>query len=124
MGIDAQRARTIRECALHTSKLDRLTSETLPKARALLPKFPGIGPWTAGLLLALGLGDADAVPTGDYHLPNTVAYAFSRRRRGTDAEMLQLLEPYRGHRFRVLRLLMISGPRRPRGGPRLVPTPM
>lgn len=124
IGVDAKRARTLRECGLHTSKLDRLADGTLEDARTWLPKLPGVGPWTSGLLLALGFGDADAVPTGDYHLPNTVAYAFSRRRRGTDEEMLKLLEPYRGHRFRVLRMLMFAGPRRPRGGPRLVPTPM
>ncbi len=124
MGVDAKRARTLRECGLHTAKVDRLMEATLDHARAWVPKLPGIGPWTTALLLALGFGDADAVPTGDYHLPNAVVYAFSRRRRGTDEEMLRVLEPYRGHRFRVLRMLMLAGPRRPRGGPRLVPTPM
>ena len=124
MGVDAKRSRTLRECGLHTAKIDRLVDAALEHTRTWLPKLPGIGPWTTGLFLALGFADADAVPTGDYHLPNTVAYAFTRRRRGTDAEMLKMLEPYRGHRFRVVRILMLAGPRRPRGGPRLVPTPM
>ena len=33
--------------------------------------------------------------------------------------MLELLEPYRGHRARVLRLLLAAGLRAPRRGPRL-----
>jgi hypothetical protein len=33
--------------------------------------------------------------------------------------MLELLEPYRGHRARVIRLIAISGISAPRFGPRL-----
>jgi hypothetical protein len=33
--------------------------------------------------------------------------------------MLELLEPYRGHRARVLRLLLAAGIAPPRRGPRL-----
>jgi hypothetical protein len=33
--------------------------------------------------------------------------------------MLELLEPYRGHRGRVLRLLLVAGIEAPRYGPRL-----
>jgi hypothetical protein len=32
--------------------------------------------------------------------------------------MLELLEPYRGHRFRVIRLLWMNGVQAPRRGPR------
>ena len=32
--------------------------------------------------------------------------------------MLELLEPYRGHRYRVLRLIELSGLAPPRRGPR------
>jgi hypothetical protein len=35
--------------------------------------------------------------------------------------MLELLEPYRGQRARVIRLLEASGIRAPRYGPRLAP---
>lgn len=122
LGIDAKRARTLRECALHVAKLDRVAEGSLDDAREFLPKLRGIGPWTTALLLACGLGDPDAVQVGDYHLPNHVAYAFTRRRRATDEEMLELLEPYRGNRHRVVRLIEAYGPRRPRGGPRLTPT--
>ncbi len=55
------------------------------------------------------LGDADAVPTGDLHLPDEVGWALAGERRADDARMLELLEPFRGHRFRLLRLLLAAG---------------
>jgi 3-methyladenine DNA glycosylase/8-oxoguanine DNA glycosylase len=55
------------------------------------------------------LGDPDAVPTGDLHLPHEVAWALAGEERADDRRMLELLEPYRGHRFRVLRLLLAGG---------------
>jgi hypothetical protein len=36
-----------------------------------------------------------------------------------DAGMLQLLAPYRGHRYRAARLIELSGARPPRHGPRM-----
>ncbi len=80
--------------------------------------FPGIGPWTAAFVMAAAVGDADAVPVGDYHLPNTVAWALAREPRADDRRMLELLEPYRGHRGRVIRLLKQAGIRAPKYGPR------
>ena len=71
--------------------------------------MPGIGPWTAAEVGVRALGDEDAVSVGDFHLPNLVAYALAREPRGTDARMLELLEPYRGQRARVVRLLELSG---------------
>ncbi len=83
--------------------------------------MPGIGPWTAAEVGVRALGDADAVSVGDFHLPNLVAYALAGEPRGNDARMLELLEPYRGQRARVMRLLELSGIRPPRYGPRLAP---
>jgi 3-methyladenine DNA glycosylase/8-oxoguanine DNA glycosylase len=54
----------------------------------------------------IALGDADAVAVGDLHLPHLVARWLAGEHRGTDARMLELLEPFRGHRARVIRLLM------------------
>ena len=51
----------------------------------------------------------DAVSVGDFHLPNLVAFALAGEPRGDDARMLELLEPYRGQRARVIRLLELSG---------------
>jgi len=84
-----------------------------------LQLLPGVGPWTAAVTAAAAWGDADAVAVGDYHLPNTVCWALAREPRGDDARMLELLEPYRGHRGRVVRLLMDAQIRAPKRGPRL-----
>ena len=70
-------------------------------------------------MTALVLGDADAVSVGDYHLPHTVSWALAGEARGSDERMLELLEPYRGHRGRVIRLLEAAGIAAPRRGPRL-----
>lgn len=116
--VDGQRARIVREVALHHAKLDRLDAAPLEDARALLPLLRGIGPWTAGMALGVGHADPDAVATGDVHLPGLVSQALTGRPHATDAEMLALLEPYRGHRFRLVRLLFAAGYRRPNRGAR------
>ncbi|MGH2477622.1 MAG: DNA-3-methyladenine glycosylase 2 family protein, partial [Candidatus Limnocylindrales bacterium] len=76
-------------------------------------------PWTAGEVGVRALGDLDAVSVGDFHLSNLVAFALTGEPRATDARMLELLEPWRGQRARVVRLLEIAGIRVPRYGPRL-----
>ena len=80
---------------------------------------PGIGPWTAAEVGVRALGDADAVSVGDFHLPSMVTWALAGEPRGTDERMIELLEPYRGQRGRVLRLLELTGVGPPRRGPRL-----
>ena len=67
------------------------------------------------------LGDADAVVRGDYHFPHQVAHALAGRPRGDDDLMVELLEPFRGQRGRVLRMVVLRGPQPPRYGPRLAP---
>jgi 3-methyladenine DNA glycosylase/8-oxoguanine DNA glycosylase len=62
-----------------------------------------------------GLGDPDAVPVGDLHLPRLVARALAGERDADDRRMLELLAPYGGHRFRLVRLLLAEG--RLRNGP-------
>jgi 3-methyladenine DNA glycosylase/8-oxoguanine DNA glycosylase len=86
---------------------------------ARLTAVPGIGPWTAAEVGVRALGDDDAVSVGDFHLKNLVAFALAGEPRGTDDRMLELLEPYRGRRAIVVRLLELSGIRPPRYGPRL-----
>ena len=88
-------------------------------ARRRLMALPGVGPWSAAEVALFALGDADAVSVGDYHLPHHVAWALAGEARGTDERMLELLEPYRGHRGRVIRLLEAGAPGPPRFGPRM-----
>lgn len=110
-GVERRRAETVRRACAAASRL-----EEDPRR---LTVVPGIGPWTEAEVRRLALGDPDAVSVGDYHLPSLVSWALARIPRGDDALMLELLEPYRGHRGRVQRLLEVAGPHAPRFGPRM-----
>ena len=78
----------------------------------------GVGPWTIGSVLGPACGDEDAVAVGDYHLPNLVAWNLAGEARADDARMLSLLQPYRGQRGRVIRLVALLGRHAPAFGPR------
>lgn len=119
LGVERKRAEIILGCVRRARRLERLAQRSPEEAYADLVKLPGIGPWTAGHVLNAALGDADAVAVGDYHLPHLVTFAFTGAPRGDDARMLELLEPFRPHRGRVVALLMAGGPSPPRYGPRL-----
>jgi 3-methyladenine DNA glycosylase/8-oxoguanine DNA glycosylase len=118
-GVERRRADLIRRVAARASWFEGIVDLPLPDAYARLRAVPGIGPWTAAEVAVRALGDVDAVSVGDFHLPNLVAFALAGEPRGDDARMLDLLEPYRGQRARVIRLLELSGIRPPRYGPRL-----
>lgn len=127
VGLERRRAELIRAVAREAPRLERLVDATPgprgdPAAahRALLA-IPGIGPWTAAEVGARALGDPDAVSVGDAHLPSLVSWALAGEPRGTDERMLELLEPYRGQRGRVIRLLEATGISAPRYGPRAAP---
>jgi 3-methyladenine DNA glycosylase/8-oxoguanine DNA glycosylase len=118
VGVDAKRGRALHAIARHARRLDEATELALDAARSRLLAVPGIGPWTAACVAGEALGDADAVAVGDFHLANTVTYAFTGDPRGDDARMLGLLAPYAGHRGRVVRLIEAAGIHAPRFGPR------
>jgi len=90
----------------------------LPEAYARITAITGVGPWTAGKVGLVALGDPDAVPVGDYHLPNTVAFALVGEERADDARMLALLEEFRPDRGRVIRLVQAARVVAPKYGPR------
>ena len=117
-GVERRRAERLIALCGRAREIDALAELPAPEARERLLSFPGIGPWTAAEVARLALGDADAVSIGDFHLPNVVAWALAREPRGDDARMLELLEPYEGHRGRVQRLLEAGGIRAPKFGPR------
>jgi 3-methyladenine DNA glycosylase/8-oxoguanine DNA glycosylase len=121
IGIERRRAELIRTVAARSARFEEIVDLPLAAAYARLTALPGIGPWTAAEVAIRALGDADAVSVGDYHLPSLVSYALAGERRGTDARMLELLEPYRGQRGRVIRLLEASGIRPAAHGPRMQP---
>ena len=118
-GIERRKADVIRNAAAVAPRLEELARGGADEARRRLLGIPGIGPWSAAEVTAVALGDRDAVSPGDYNLPHVVSWALAGEPRGSDARMLQLLEPYRGHRARVIRLLAAAGITAPRFGPRM-----
>lgn len=118
-GIERRKADVIRNAAAVAHRLDELVLIPPEEARRRLLSIPGIGPWSAAEIAAVALGDRDAVSPGDYNLPHLVSWALAGEPRGSDTRMLELLEPYRGHRARVIRLLGAAGIRAPRFGPRM-----
>jgi 3-methyladenine DNA glycosylase/8-oxoguanine DNA glycosylase len=122
--VERRRADTVRRAATHARRLEEATAMAPDDARRRLCALPGLGPWSAAKVALAALGDADAVAVGDYHLPHLVCWALAGEPRGDDARMLELLEPYRGHRGRVTRLLMAGGVQAPRYGPRMALHPI
>ncbi len=121
LGVDGKRAAALIEAARLAPRVTGLLEGDTDQARRYLRAIPGTGPWTSELLLGFGFGDPDAVPTGDVHIPHDVSFALAGEPFTSDDRMLELLEPYRGHRFRVLRLIALAGPTRPyldKGPPR------
>lgn len=117
-GIERRRAEVIIRAAQSVKRIEETASMDIDAAYRRLLAFPGVGPWTAAKVAMVALGDADAVPIGDYHLPHSVGFAFEGTARSTDERMVELLEPYRGHRARVIRLIVAAGIAAPRFGPR------
>jgi 3-methyladenine DNA glycosylase/8-oxoguanine DNA glycosylase len=121
LGLEQRRADLVRAIARGARWFEAIVDTPLPDAYARLRSVPGIGPWTAAEIGVRALGDVDAVSVGDFHLPHLVSYALAGEPRGNDARMLELLEPFRGRRALVVRLLELSGLQAPRYGPRLAP---
>ena len=124
LGIETKRARPLTEVARHADKMWRWSDAGVDETSAKLALLPGVGAWTIGSTLGPVLGDPDAVPVGDYHHPNTVAWALADEPRADDDRMLELLEPYRGQRGRVLWALTTSAGGAPKFGPRQRILPM
>ncbi|MBV8861269.1 MAG: DNA-3-methyladenine glycosylase 2 family protein [Mycobacterium sp.] len=117
--VDPGRARTVVSCAQRASSLERLTSWPAARARDVLTSLPGVGVWTAAETAQRAFGDPDALSVGDYHIPKMIGWTLLGRPIA-DADMVELLEPMRPHRHRVVRLLEASGlAYEPRRGARL-----
>jgi len=117
--VDPRRAETVVSCARRAASLERLASWPSVQAREALTSLPGVGEWTAAETAQRAFGDADAVSVGDYHIPKMIGWTLLGRPVDDDV-MLELLEPMRPHRHRVVRLLEASGlAYEPRRGARL-----
>jgi 3-methyladenine DNA glycosylase/8-oxoguanine DNA glycosylase len=122
-GLDGARRRALRAVASVASRLEPEVAGDSADLQRRLCSVPGIGVWTAAEVVQRTLGDPDTVSVGDYHLKNIVGWALAGRKTD-DAGMLELLEPWRGHRQRVVRLILTGGraSRPQRRGPRVAPT--
>src|SRR5690349_7425118 len=121
-GLEPPQSRTVVETARRGESLERVIAEaTGGEARErILTSLRGIGPWTSAETRIRAFGDPDAVSVGDYHLAHEVGFALAGAR-VDDEGMLRLLEPWKGQRQRVIRLIGASGVREGRRGPRLHP---
>ncbi|MEU4425410.1 DNA-3-methyladenine glycosylase 2 family protein [Actinoplanes sp. NPDC024001] len=116
-GVEQRRTQALLRAALVAERLERCADAA--EATARMTALPGIGVWTAAETVRYAYGDPDAVSVGDFHIPNTVAWALAGEARGTDDRMLELLEPFRGHRGRVCDLFALGGIGAPKFGPRM-----
>jgi 3-methyladenine DNA glycosylase/8-oxoguanine DNA glycosylase len=117
-GIERKRAATLIEVARRARRLEEIMTMDRDDAYRRLTAVRGIGAWTAALVMGEAWGDRDAVPVGDHNLPSMVTWALRGQRKGTDEEMLDLLEPFRPYRRRAVVLLKQSGVKPPRRGPK------
>lgn len=117
-GVERHRAQIVVEIARRARRLEEIVSMDRADAMRRLAAIRGIGPWTVAQIMGVAWGDRDAVPRGDFHLPNTVSWLLAGEPRGTDDRMEELLEPYRPYRRRALLLVKQSGVHAPRYGPR------
>jgi 3-methyladenine DNA glycosylase/8-oxoguanine DNA glycosylase len=102
-GLSAAKATTLRHAAslivagaLSEAEIERLPSN---EALRLLDDLPGIGPWTAGVMLLRGFGRLDVFPHGDVGARRALSHLLGRTSSIDDADEADLLErlgPYRG----------------------------
>ncbi|HEV7167705.1 MAG TPA: 3-methyladenine DNA glycosylase [Micrococcaceae bacterium] len=117
-GVGPQRSATIMRALRSAAALERLAGLSAVDAAGKLQTISGIGRWTAAEVTQRTHGDPDAVAVGDYHLAAFVGWALIGKPVDDDG-MLELLEPWRGHRQRVVRMLGLSGFRKPMFGARM-----
>ena len=119
--VERKRADAIRVACTYAARMEETVAMAPADAFRRITALPGVGPWSAAEVGMVALGDADAVSVGDYHLPSLVAWALAGEPRADDARMLELLEPYRGQRGRVIRLVLAGSTAGtpPRRGPRM-----
>jgi 3-methyladenine DNA glycosylase/8-oxoguanine DNA glycosylase len=119
-GIDPARSQSLVRAARVADSLEKTVDLPGSEADRRLRSLPGVGVWTSAEVRQRAHGDADAVSFHDYHVARDIGWALTGAA-VDDAELAALLEPYRPHRYRVQRLLELTGARHPRRGPRMAP---
>ena len=119
LGVERRRVDTIHRSAIVADGLEAAVALGTEELDRRLRSIGGVGPWTSAEVRRVALGDSDAVSVGDYHVPHLVAWNLAGEARADDARMLELLEPFVGHRARVVRLIEVGGHHAPRRGSRM-----
>ena len=110
-GVEERRARAVRVVCSYARRLEEAAALTPDELHEKLVALPGIGDWTAAHTTMAVQGNTDALLVGDFHIPHLVTWTLAGEERGSDARMLELLAPFRGHRARVVRLIEAGGAR-------------
>lgn len=118
--VEKRRADLLRSVSGEADRIDDLAELEPEEAASVLESIRGVGLWTSAKTLAISHGDPDQVPVGDFHIKHIVVHHMTGRARGSDQEMIELLEEFRPHRGRVVRLLHSLG-HEPKFGPRMAP---
>jgi 3-methyladenine DNA glycosylase/8-oxoguanine DNA glycosylase len=116
-GVDGTRRRAVLAVVAAAGRLEATLDLDPAEAERRIRSLPGVGVWTAAEVRHRAHGDPDAFSWGDFHVARDVSWALV----GTvldDAGCAEVVEPYRGHRYRVQRLLELDRAHRPRRGPR------
>ncbi len=118
-GVGPQRAGTIMRALAVAASLERTIDDGRGGAvvERKLRTIPGVGVWTAAETMQRAHGDPDSPSVGDFHLPKMVGWTLIGEPVDDDG-MLELLEPWRGHRQRIMRLIELVGVL-PRFAPRM-----
>lgn len=117
-GVEEARRRVVVSAAASAGRLEATVTLPGEEAARVLRTLPGVGVWTAAEIRQRAHGDPDAFSWNDFHVAKNVSWALCGRVLD-DAGCAELVERYRGHRFRVQRLLELAGVARPRRGPRM-----
>jgi 3-methyladenine DNA glycosylase/8-oxoguanine DNA glycosylase len=124
MNVERRRADAILTAAKRANRLEEAATMAPADAIARLSALPGFGKWTATATVIASHGDPDTILLRDYGMPTKVNYAFTGNATrldpdtGGDDVMCAHLEPWRGHRQRIIRLLFAVGVNPPRRAPR------
>jgi 3-methyladenine DNA glycosylase/8-oxoguanine DNA glycosylase len=117
-GVGPQRSDTVMRVVALGDALERAARADAGEAIRRMRTIPGVGIWTAHEVVQRSHGDPDSVSVGDFHVAKRVGWALTGQRVDDDG-MLELLEPWRGHRQRVVRLIEQAGIGYERHGPRM-----
>lgn len=102
LGISRQKCRYLKAAATWDAdgKLDRGLFEELADAEAIdyLKGIPGVGQWTAEIVLARGLSRLDLFPVSDIGLQESVRNILNLDKRPSESELRDIAERWRGWR--------------------------